>query len=222
MLRLSIISTLLACALAAPANAATPDRPVPPSTALRAHYAQAGPVEISDPAADPLIARWLEIGRAFWNASPNCPGGVSVTRAQWLPDAGVWAAAVRGGCAMALDPDFYPAPPGYDHGWWQAAMCTVVAHEWGHLLGNAHVSDPNNLMNPVAPINIVAGCPTWGLSTATLLPSQGNNASSAAKQKSKKASKRSRSSCSARSLKKRSKRTRAAKRCAAKRRAKRR
>ena len=45
-------------------------------------------------------------------------------------------------------------------------MCSVVAHEWGHLLGSGHVSDPNSLMNPVTPINFVAGCPTWGLSAA--------------------------------------------------------
>jgi hypothetical protein len=92
-------------------------------------------------------------------------------RAQWLPDQGIWAAAQQGGCTIAFDPDFYPAPAGYDVRWWQAAMCSVVAHEYGHLLGYGHVNDPNNLMNPVTPINIVAGCPTWGLPGASSTPS---------------------------------------------------
>ena len=124
----------------------------------------------ADPATDPQIAQWMAVAQGYWHAAPNCPDGLSIQRAQWLPDPGVWAAAVQGGCAVAFDPDFYPAPAGYDAGWYQAAMCSVVAHEWGHLLGYGHVADPNNLMNPVTPINIVDGCPTWGLASANSDP----------------------------------------------------
>ena len=112
----------------------------------------------------------MAVAQGYWRAAPNCPDGISIQRAQWLPDPNIWAAAVQGGCAVAFDPDFYPAPADYDQGWYQAAMCSVVAHEWGHLLGYGHVADPNNLMNPVTPINIVDGCPTWGLPAATPEP----------------------------------------------------
>jgi Matrixin len=215
---------LLACALVAPASAGAHGVMRVPSGAQRAHFHQAAAAGAPNPATDPQIASWLQIAQSHWGAGPNCPDGIDITRAQWLPDPGVWAAAVQGGCALAFDPDFYPAPPQYDPAWWQAAMCSVVAHEWGHLLGYGHVNDPNSLMNPVTPINIVAGCPTWGLPTAAPEPSQSDNAASAATPapKKKSAKKSSKKSCSARSLKKRTKRTKATKRCTTKRRAKRR
>jgi hypothetical protein len=223
---------LLACALVAPATAGARDVVRVPASAQRAHLHQAVAAGAPNPSTDPQIATWLQIAQAHWGAGPNCPDGISISRAQWLPDPGVWAAAVQGGCAMAFDPDFYPAPPQYDPAWWRAAMCSVVAHEWGHLLGYGHVNDPSNLMNPVTPINIVGGCPTWGLPTAAADASQSDNAATAPtpattpaakapKKSSKKSSKKSRSACSTRSLKKRSKRSKVAKRCAAKRRAKR-
>jgi hypothetical protein len=158
---------MLVCALVAPSAAfgreavAVP----PPLRTQLAHVASTG-----DPATDPLISHFLDLARAHWGTGPNCPAGIGLVRAQWLPDPGVWAAAQQGGCTIAFDPDFYPAPAGYDVNWWQAAMCSVVAHEYGHLLGYAHASDPNDLMNAVTPIDIVAGCPTWGLPAASPTP----------------------------------------------------
>jgi hypothetical protein len=134
----------------------------PPLRTQLAHVASTG-----DPATDPLISHFLDLARAHWGTGPNCPAGIGLVRAQWLPDPGVWAAAQQGGCTIAFDPDFYPAPAGYDVHWWEAAMCSVVAHEYGHLLGYPHVSDPNNLMNAVTPINLIAGCPTFGLPGAS-------------------------------------------------------
>lgn len=162
---------LLACALVAPATARAHSVVRVPAGAHRAHLAQAQAAPDADPAADPQIAQWLQVAQAHWGAAPNCPSGLSIQRAQWLADPNVWAAAVQGGCAMAFDPDFYPAPAEYDSGWYAAAMCSVVAHEWGHLLGYGHVADPNKLMNPVTPLNLVAGCPTWGVSAAAPAPS---------------------------------------------------
>jgi hypothetical protein len=154
--------------------------------------------------------------QAYWGAAPNCPNGISIQRAQWLPDPGVWAAAVQGGCAVAFDPDFYPAPADYDQGWYQAAMCSVVAHEWGHLLGYGHVADPNNLMNPITPINIVGGCPTWGLASASPDPSeatpvQAAGASSKKPAAKKKTAKKKASTCAGRARS--TKRAKAPKRC---------
>jgi hypothetical protein len=205
-----LLCLLLACALIAPATAAAREAPQAPPAARHATYAQAAAAP-ADPAADPLIAHFLDVARAYWKAGPNCPGGLSVTRAQWLPDPGVWAAAMQGGCSLAFDPDFYPAPADYDHGWWEAAMCSVVAHEWGHLLGYGHVSDPSNLMYPVTPINIVAGCPTWGLAGAS---APTTTQTSTARKASKKCaarvtrgrSKSARRKCSATAKKKRSSR----------------
>lgn len=203
---------MLVCALVAPAIAHARETvrvPVTalraPETALRAHLAVAAPP--ADPATDPLMMHFLDVARAHWGATPNCPA-ISLVRAQWLPDPGVWAAAQQGGCTIAFDPDFYPAPAGYDVGWWQAAMCSVEAHEYGHLLGYGHSSDPNDLMNAVAPINIVAGCPIWGLPGASSTPSPTRKPTVTPSPTRKPAAKRS--SCSTR----RSKAAR--RRCAAK------
>jgi hypothetical protein len=114
-----------------------------------------------DPGADPQVAGWLADARAFWGRSPACAKGVTTVRAQWSADPGAWAATVPGACAIALDPDFYPRPATLDPGLWDAAMCTVVTHEWGHLLGFGHAADPRSIMAPVAPLNAVPGCAAW-------------------------------------------------------------
>ena len=207
---------VLACALVAPAPARAESVHVP-ADAHRAHLAQAAAAPAADPATDPQIAQWMATAQAYWGAAPNCPDGISIQRAQWLPDPNVWAAAVQGGCAVAFDPDFYPAPAGYDQGWYQAAMCSVVAHEWGHLLGYGHVADPNNLMNPITPINIVGGCPTWGIVPAAPAPSETTPVKAtspkhtAAKKKTSTCAGRAKAKYKARSTK----RAKALKRCAA-------
>jgi hypothetical protein len=210
---------LLACALVAPGAARADSAGPVPAGARRAHLAQAAAAPAPDPATDPQIAQWMATAQGYWGAAPNCPQGISIQRAQWLPDPGVWAAAVQGGCAVAFDPDFYPPPAGYDLGWYQAAMCSVVAHEWGHLLGYGHVADPNNLMNPITPINIVGGCPTWGLPTATPAPTTPvrSAAKAPAKKTTRKAAKKKTSTCAGKAkAKARSpKRAKATKRCAA-------
>jgi hypothetical protein len=208
---------LLVCALVAPPTARAESVRVP-ADAHRAHLAQAAAASAADPANDPQIAQWMATAQAYWGAAPSCPDGISIQRAQWLPDPNVWAAAVQGGCAVAFDPDFYPAPADYDPGWYQAAMCSVVAHEWGHLLGYGHVADPNNLMNPVTPINIVGGCPTWGIPAATPDPTPVQSAKAPARKTTRNAAKKKASSCAGKAKARSTKRTKATKRCAAPRR----
>lgn len=208
---------LLACAFLAPAMAHADSVVRVPDHVRGARLAQAAAVP--DPATDPQIAQWMAVAQGYWHAAPNCPNGLSIQRAQWLPDPGVWAAAVQGGCAVAFDPDFYPAPAGYDAGWYQAAMCSVVAHEWGHLLGYGHVADPNSLMNAVTPINIVNGCPTWGLASANsdppLAQTQPPTQATKTPTKKKAAKKKARSTCARKTKARGSKRVKAPSRCKA-------
>jgi Matrixin len=211
MLRRFLPFLLLACALVAPATASAHSVTHVPA---HAHLAQAAAG--ADPATDPQIAQWMATAQAYWGAAPNCPDGISIQRAEWLPDPGVWAAAVQGGCAVAFDPDFYPAPADYDQGWYQAAMCSVVAHEWGHLLGYGHVSDPSSLMNPVTPINIVGGCPAWGIPAATPEPPETRPVQSigtAARKTSRKAARKT-STCAGKAKSRGAKRAKTSKRCA--------
>jgi hypothetical protein len=115
-----------------------------------------------EPVADPQVDGWVAVARATWGAEPACPEGVRLDRAQRLPDAGLWAAAEMPGCHISLDPDFYPAPALWTataagRAQWGEQMCNVVVHEWGHLLGHAHVDDPHDLMAAVVP-RVVPAC----------------------------------------------------------------
>ena len=38
-------------------------------------------------------------------------------------------------------------------------LCSLMVHEWGHLAGLDHSSDPSNFMNPTVPHNPVCGPP---------------------------------------------------------------
>jgi hypothetical protein len=121
--------------------------------------AVAGPAE---PVADPQVDAWLKTAHEWWGLAPDCPGGVVVERAERVAGEGVWASAETPGCRISLDPDLYPRPVApRASAWapraWQERMCNVVAHEWGHLLGQAHASDFHDLMAPVVPL-VVPGC----------------------------------------------------------------
>jgi hypothetical protein len=56
-----------------------------------------------------------------------------------------------GGCHIWLDRDYWPAPPSEQY-------CNLIAHEWGHLLGHGHSTDPNDLMWPQWTNDVVPGC----------------------------------------------------------------
>ena len=109
---------------------------------------------------DPLVRHWLTIAKEHWGRSPACVGGVGVVDAEWLLGASAWAYASPDGCWIALNPDRYPAPEGSDPLAWRTAMCRVVAHEWGHLIGVPHSGDPAALMYPLVPVDVLPRCAT--------------------------------------------------------------
>jgi hypothetical protein len=111
-----------------------------------------------DPSSDPLVRRWVSVAQLYWGASPPCLGGVDVVVGDWGPGGDTWAFAAPGGCWIVLRPTVYPMPAGSDPTWWRTAMCSTIAHEWGHLLGRAHSADPRALMYPYVPLDAVPGC----------------------------------------------------------------
>ncbi len=113
-----------------------------------------------DPERDPLVRHWLTIARDHWNRSPACVGGVGVVTADWLRGNSAWAQSSGDGCWIALNPDAYPVRDGADPVAWRTSMCSVVAHEWGHLLGYPHSDDPASLMYPFVPVGVLPPCST--------------------------------------------------------------
>ena len=144
--------------------------------AICAPTARAAAPAAPDPERDPEVRAWLVAAAGFWRARPGCQGGVGVVRSEWSASPGAWAAATRGGCWIALDPDFYPRPPAQEPTRWAAAMCAVIAHEWGHLLGRPHSADPQSIMAPAVPLNLVPGCPSWPADPAVARPATGPGA----------------------------------------------
>jgi hypothetical protein len=124
MSRVVLALCALACALAAPSVA-------------RADHGQ--------PYMDPDLEKYVEIAQAHWDApAPSCAG----PDGEWVPahvvlydnpDPDVVATAEQPGCRMWLDRDYWPAPP-------SRIACTIIAHEWGHLLGHGHTDDSGDLM----------------------------------------------------------------------------
>jgi hypothetical protein len=79
----------------------------------------------------------LAVALHVWGA-PAC-GQVSVA---WVPDEPVVGGRAEN-CVIDLN-SAYGWPALYRGNW--PLLCTVVVHEWGHLTGHNHVSDPTNVM----------------------------------------------------------------------------
>jgi hypothetical protein len=95
---------------------------------------------------DPQVRLWLDNAARHFGRLPSCPAGITVDRYERIRHGRMMAAAPVGGCDMSLDPDYYPMPAGTSESAWAAAMCTAVAHEFGHLLGLRHSRDRRSLM----------------------------------------------------------------------------
>jgi hypothetical protein len=142
-----------------------------------------------EPVADPKVDAWMNVARTTWGSAPACPEGIRIDRAERNADVGVVATAEMPGCHISLDPDYYPAPSDWtataeDRRYWETMMCNAVVHEWGHLLGHPHVSDPEDIMFPEVR-HIVAAC-----NPRVAAPIRAGGKSKAARRSRKRANKR--------------------------------
>lgn len=106
----------------------------------------------------PAPASWTDLlgsAAAVWDGRyPACPGGVQVHIMH--EDGPVAARAQQPGCRMWINAAQITADPP------AAVKCKVLAHEWGHLLGNPHtpggVMDATTLMYaaPMSPCEALA------------------------------------------------------------------
>ena len=137
-MRLRLITIAAACAFAL----------VAPCTALADHGA---------PVNDPTFDQYMRIAAEYWGGQqPQCtgPNGEKIPPHAAYgddpnPAVGAWAEVP--GCRMWLDRTHWPAAPSESH-------CNLVAHEYGHLLGQPHSPDQNSLMWANGINNVVPGC----------------------------------------------------------------
>lgn len=87
----------------------------------------------------PLLAQSFAIAALVWG-QPTC-GTPGVTYNAGLPIDALGYVDPRV-CRIELQPE--PGQP------WDAPArrCTTIVHEWGHLTGHAHSTDPDNVMYP--------------------------------------------------------------------------
>jgi hypothetical protein len=97
------------------------------------------------PFLDDNLATYMGIAQANWGGPlPTCiADGVTVIPVHAVlyddPDPDVAARADQPGCRLWLDRRQWRTMG-------RVEACTVVVHEWGHLLGFGHVRDPLNVM----------------------------------------------------------------------------
>jgi len=111
------------------------------------------------------IARATSIAERYWGAVP-CHGRIRILTQQPTPavlgqDANAWVmfssslgannlgapASTYTNCRIALGSYRWPTAASMVQDW--DMMCMTMTHEFGHLLGHAHVTTPGNVMNPV-------------------------------------------------------------------------
>jgi hypothetical protein len=97
------------------------------------------------PLLDDALTNYFVAAQAHWGGPmPTCVvNGTTLIAVHAIlyddPDPEVAARAEQPGCRIWLDRQFWREMRPVE-------ACTVVVHEWGHLLGYGHVEDPLNLM----------------------------------------------------------------------------
>lgn len=102
------------------------------------------------PVGGPSLANARSIALAYWGSTPcgdgvavtwgALPGAVNALSNWWNPVAAYGNAAANRRCAVTLN----VAQP-FD---WPM-LCTMLVHEYGHLSGHQHTTDPADVMYPV-------------------------------------------------------------------------
>jgi matrixin len=100
--------------------------------------------------AAPKVATYTGFAELFWagrGGFTDCPQGIEVTWDQSLATSGA-ANGYNGlgGCHIWLNPDRWRHLI-------RAVRCTLILHEYGHLVGLSHESDPRHIMYPDARIH---------------------------------------------------------------------
>lgn len=78
------------------------------------------------------------LAMAFWGGTP-APCGTPQLKVDDLPGVTAAGYADRVRCQITLEPRLFKV---------RGLPCTVYMHEYGHLLGWQHSTDPNDLMYP--------------------------------------------------------------------------
>lgn len=94
--------------------------------------------------ADSAVEQVLSAANEYWGTSPKCVM-VSVYEGQLREH--IAAEALQPGCEII----FSPLAMGWLHSRvpsLEGMACVTMVHEYGHLLGHDHVSDPHNVMYP--------------------------------------------------------------------------
>ena len=99
------------------------------------------------PLLDEGLITYFAAAQSYWGGpSPTCvANGVTIIPVHAVlyddPDLEVAARADQPGCRLSLDRSHWRTMSSTE-------ACTLVVHEWGHLLGHGHVHNPLSVMAP--------------------------------------------------------------------------
>jgi hypothetical protein len=108
----------------------------------------AGTPALADPPANPTEAA-QQIAAAYWGTNP-CGGAIQIAwqglegdvnaRSDWENPASAYDDPSQNtNCVITVNTDQH---------WTWPMFCTVIVHEYGHLTGHPHSSDPHDVMYP--------------------------------------------------------------------------
>jgi hypothetical protein len=170
----AITLTALSCAQTLPAALADSFQP---SGLATANALAVSPASLY-PVGGPAMSTARAIADRYWHHEP-CRGNVAISWAAmgsslnaiatWSNRAGAYADPARNDrCSVRFNSD-----QAFD---WPS-LCTVFAHEFGHLTGHQHASDPSDVMYPIYSMPLAA-C------AQTPAPATGPGSASAASRRS--------------------------------------